>query len=231
MIGRVGDDSFGSTLLENFEKEYVNTDHIDRVENTPSGLANIILSEKDNRIIIISGANAHVTPSYIERSKSVIIDSDYVLLQFEIPRETIEYCLQICSEHGIPVIVNPAPAMNLSEKSWEQATFITPNATERKQLFDEEWKEKLIVTRGKEGVSFIENGKEKLIPSHSVDVVDTTGAGDTFNGAFAVALARGLPIEAAVRFANAAAALSVGQLGAQGGMPAKEQVEEILAKG
>ncbi|WP_058306203.1 ribokinase [Gracilibacillus massiliensis] len=230
MIGCVGDDAFGDELLDNLRTENIAVDNVARIKDTRSGLANIVLSEKDNRIIIISGANAHVTPDYIEKTKAAILDSDYVLIQFEIPKETIEYCIHMCAEHDIPIIVNPAPAFGLAQDSWHKASYITPNQTEWQQLFNNNWNEKLIVTRGEQGVSFIEKSKEKHISSHPVNVVDTTGAGDTFNGALAVALAEGKSIEESVKFANAAAALSIGKLGAQKGMPTKEQVEQFILK-
>ncbi|SHN26632.1 ribokinase [Gracilibacillus kekensis] len=231
MIGCVGSDSFGGVLLKNLQKENINIDNIKRIEDSPSGLANIILSEKDNRIIIISGANAHVTPEFIEESKATILDSDYVLVQFEIPKETIEYCIHMCADHQIPIIVNPAPAFELSHATCNKASYITPNQTEWQQLFNNNWNEKLIVTKGAQGVSFMEKGSEKHISSHAVEVIDSTGAGDTFNGALAVALAEGKSKKEAVNFANAAAALSIGKLGAQGGMPTKDKVEQFLSKG
>ncbi|MGP4040815.1 ribokinase [Gracilibacillus sp. D59] len=231
MIGRVGDDQFGDELIDNLRKQNIQVENIDRVADTPSGLANIILSEQDNRIIIIAGANEKVTKDYLEQTKAAILESDYVLLQFEIPKETIEYSLELCEKHDIPVIVNPAPAMELDKAIWEKATYITPNETERQQLFGNQYNAKLITTKGKQGVSFVEAGKEQEVGGYNVDVVDTTGAGDTFNGALAVALAEGYPLTKAVTFANAAAALSVSKLGAQGGMPTREQVEQFLQKG
>ncbi|SFM12917.1 ribokinase [Gracilibacillus orientalis] len=231
MVGRVGDDQFGDVLMDHLRKETIQVDNIDRVPNTPSGLANIILSEQDNRIIIIAGANGNVTTDYIEQTKAAILESDYVLLQFEIPKETIEYSIELCHKHEIPVIVNPAPAMELDKTIWEKATYITPNETERQQLFTKQRNEKLITTKGKQGVSLIEAGKEQEVGGYAVDVVDTTGAGDTFNGALAVALAEGQSVTEAVTFANAAAALSVGKIGAQGGMPTREQVEQFFEKG
>ncbi|WP_163581777.1 ribokinase [Gracilibacillus saliphilus] len=231
MVGRVGDDQFGDVLMDHLRKENIQVDHVDHVRDTPTGLANIILSEQDNRIIIIAGANGKVTKDYIEQIKAAILESDYVLLQFEIPKDTIVYSMALCHKHGIPMIVNPAPAMELDQAIWEQVTYITPNETERQQLFGNQPNEKLIITKGKQGVSFVEAGKEQEVAGHPVDVIDTTGAGDTFNGALAVALAEGQALTQAVTFANAAAALSVGKIGAQGGMPTRDQVEQFLRKG
>lgn len=228
MIGCVGDDSFGEKMWINLKKENINVHHVKTVNDSPSGLANIILSEQDNRIIFISGANSFVTPSYIEQVKDSIYDSDYVIIQFEIPKETVEYCLEICNERKVPIIVNPAPAMELSEEYWKKATYITPNETEWQQLFHKKKSNDLIVTKGKEGVLFMEAGIEKSVASHKVEATDTTGAGDTFNGALAVALAEGQGLEASIRFANAAAALSVRKMGAQAGMPTREEVRQLL---
>ncbi len=231
MIGCVGADSFGEELKGHLKNESVDTTHIQTIEHEPSGLANIILSEKDNRIIIIPGANGYVTPEYVEARKDAILSSDYVVIQFEIPKQTIEYCIDLCHQHDIPLIINPAPAMELDTSYWEKATYITPNDTEASQLFSDEMhhlNEKLIITMGAEGVQFSENLEEKMVSSHEVEVVDTTGAGDTFNGALAVALSQKGDLKEAIAFANAAAALSITKLGAQQGMPTKKEVFELL---
>ncbi|UOQ49048.1 ribokinase [Gracilibacillus caseinilyticus] len=230
MIGCVGDDPFADSLLTNLQDEQVSAQYVDRIQKTPSGLANIILSEQDNRIMIVAGANQRVTPDYIKERQEAILNSDYVLLQFEIPKETIEYCMQLCKQHSIPVIVNPAPAMALAASAWDAATYITPNETEWSQLFQEQNDEKLIITKGKAGVSYWEDGIERAAASHPVQVVDTTGAGDTFNGALAVALAEKCSLTEAVTFANAAAAISVGKIGAQAGIPTKQEVEAFLTQ-
>ncbi|KAB8129896.1 ribokinase [Gracilibacillus oryzae] len=231
MIGCVGDDAFGEELLTVLQKEKINVDSVSTIPETSSGLANIILTEKDNRIIFISGANEHVTPAFVSTHKEQILDSEIVVIQFEIPKETIEYCLAMCSENNIPVIVNPAPAMQLSDEAWEKATYITPNESERAQLFGDEYEEKMMITKGEAGVEFIEAGIKTNIPGHQVEVLDTTGAGDTFNGALAAQLAQGSSLREALTFANAAAALSVQKLGAQSGMPTAEEVDQFLKKG
>ncbi|ENH95811.1 ribokinase [Gracilibacillus halophilus YIM-C55.5] len=231
MVGRVGDDTFGENLLHNLQQENIDTSMVDQVANTSSGLANITLSEKDNRIIIIPGANNQVTPEYVKACEETILASDYVLLQFEIPKETIEYCIDVCAQHDIPVVVNPAPVMPLSPDQWEKASVITPNETEAAELFKgryDEIQEKLVITKGKEGVEFFDHGTQKNVSPYKVEVADTTGAGDTFNGALAVALAEGQTLTAAVQFANAAGALSVQKLGAQGGMPTRQAVDQML---
>ncbi len=228
MIGCVGDDEFGEQLLSNLKREGINSGNVRRIQNTSSGLANIILSEQDNRIIIIGGANEHVSTDYLDQTKEAIINSDYVLLQFEIPKDTIMYCIELCHQYDIPLIVNPAPAMELPSEWWKKVTYVTPNETEHAQLFNGEQIESLIVTKGKGGAEFILDGKKQLMPAYNVKVVDTTGAGDTFNGALAVRLGEGNSLPEAVQFANAAAALSVQKMGAQAGMPTKEEVNRLI---
>lgn len=234
MIGRVGDDPFGSVLKDGLEVEGVSTSCVEPVTHKSSGVASIILSNQDNRIIVTPGANNDVTPEYVQQFLDVITYSDVVLLQFEIPLKTVEYVLQLCEEHGVPVIVNPAPAQQLKLESWLKATCITPNESEKSQLFsdsiDSPLLEKLIVTKGNAGAVYYERDKEIQVSSFDVSPVDTTGAGDTFNGAFAFAIAQSMPKQKALLFANAAAALSVGKFGAQGGMPTLKEVETFMTE-
>lgn len=230
IIGKVGDDAFGAEMIKNFEDNGVDTAGIAVEEKTPSGIANIIVSDKDNRIIIIAGANGQVDKAHVDNYTSVIKNSDMVLLQFEIPIDTIRHTLDICRKEEIPVIINPAPVAELEKEYLAMATYITPNEHERAQLFKmredglPEYYEKLITTQGAQGASYFNVGREILIPPKNVDVVDTTGAGDTFNAAFAVAIAEGRTVEEAIYFANDAAGLAVRKLGAQSGMPMREEM-------
>ncbi|UTR15682.1 ribokinase [Salipaludibacillus sp. LMS25] len=232
LIGRVGDDAFGEVLLKNLTDNRVIMSNVEPVTDCATGVATIILHDHDNRIIVTPGANNYVTKEYILQHENVILISDIVLLQMEIPLPTIEFVLELCDTSGIPVVLNPAPAHQLSEESWQRATYLTPNETEKELLFGKEpsryLREKLIVTEGKHGVSFFESGSLNRIDGWSVTPVDTTGAGDTFNGAMAVALAEGKSLAAAISFANAAAALSIQKLGAQGGMPTRQALEQFI---
>ncbi len=231
IIGKVGDDAFGIEMIKNFEENDVDTSGIAVEEKTPSGIANIIVSDNDNRIIIIAGANDKVDKKHVDQYASVIEDSDMVLLQFEIPMDTIRHTLDICMKENVPVIINPAPVAELEQKYLKAATYITPNEHERTQLFKmqedglPEYYEKLITTQGGQGASYFMDGKEIIIPPKSVDVVDTTGAGDTFNAAFAVGIAEGMTVEDAIYFANDAAGLAVRKLGAQSGMPERDEMD------
>ncbi|PHE97100.1 ribokinase [Bacillus wiedmannii] len=237
MVGAVGNDNYGTVVRSNLENERVFIDYVVPVTDTATGIAHIVLAEEDNSIVVVQGANALVNESVVDRSKDLLIKADMVVLQLEIPLETVKYVLAICEEHNIPVMLNPAPAQVLSEDILEKATYITPNEHECRIVLDDftspiedllaKYPNKLLMTEGSKGVRF-HNGTEIVhVPSIAVDVVDTTGAGDTFNGALAVALSEGETLQKAIRFANIAGGLSVTRLGAQGGMPTRDRVREV----
>ncbi|MED2182731.1 MULTISPECIES: ribokinase [Bacillus] len=237
MVGAVGNDNYGTVVRNNLENERVFIDYVVPVTDTATGIAHIVLAEEDNSIVVVQGANALVNESVVDRSKDLLIKADMVVLQLEIPLETVKYVLAICEEHNIPVMLNPAPAQVLSEDILEKATYITPNEHECRIVLDDftspiedllaKYPNKLLMTEGSKGVRF-HNGTEIVhVPSIAVDVVDTTGAGDTFNGALAVALSEGETLQKAIRFANIAGGLSVTRLGAQGGMPTRDRVREV----
>ncbi|MDR2992215.1 MAG: ribokinase [Bacillus cereus] len=237
MVGAVGNDDYGTVVRKNLENERIFIDYVVPVTDGTTGIAHIVLAEEDNSIVVVQGANALVNKSVVDRSKDLLIKADMVVLQLEIPLETVKYVLAICEEHNIPVMLNPAPAQVLAEDILEKATYITPNEHECRIVLDDfkspiedllaKYPNKLLMTEGSNGVRF-HNGTEIVhVPSIAVDVVDTTGAGDTFNGALAVALSEGETLQKAIRFANIAGGLSVTKLGAQGGMPTRDRVREV----
>ncbi|MBC6973782.1 ribokinase [Bacillus sp. Xin] len=237
MIGAVGDDAYGKIVRNNLENERIFIDCVVPVTGETTGIAHIVLAEEDNSIVVVQGANRLVNEQIVDCAKDLLVKADMVVLQLEIPLETVEYVLNICEEHKIPVMLNPAPAQFLSADILEKATYITPNEHECRIVLDDftspieellaKYPNKLLMTEGSKGVRF-HNGTEVVhVPSISVEVVDTTGAGDTFNGALAVALAEGELLEKAIRFANIAGGLSVTKLGAQGGMPTRERLREV----
>lgn len=236
MIGCVGNDNFGKDIIQNFKLNNVNIDAVDIIQNCETGTAHITLAEGDNSIIVVKSANDHITPEYVKLNKSIIQESDIVLVQQEIPEETVEYVSGLCVEFGTPLLLNPAPARPISKTVIDNATYITPNEHEAEILFGtsdlkgalRQFPNKVFITEGKNGVRFFDGNEEILVPSYKVEVVDTTGAGDTFNAAFAVSLAEGNSITDSIRFANRAASLSVTGFGAQGGMPTREEVEGNL---
>lgn len=232
IIGAVGTDTFGDSLLENLSQEGINVEGISRISDVATGVASIIMSDHDNRIIVSSGANASVTPALVYQHREHIYNSDIVLVQLETPMEAIVRAMEIANEYDIPVIVNPAPFQVLPEAILNGSKFLTPNEIEleamKQESLSESIREKIILTKGAEGVQFFEKGKTSIVKSHKVKVADTTGAGDAFNGALATQIGGGVSLVDAINYANAAAALSVTKLGAQSGMPTDEEVKRFL---
>lgn len=240
MFGCVGDDSNGEKLLENLRKEGVGTRHIKVLKEVPTGIALITVGENDNTIIVVPGANGQVDQIYADSIKEELKAFDMVVLQQEIPLETVYDLICFCAENGIKVILNPAPAAKVPLDIIEKVTYLTPNEHEAVLIFGEEetteellkkYPEKLVITQGSRGVSVCrKNGEVLTVPARPAIVADTTGAGDTLNGAFSVQIAKGEPIAEALRYANTAASLSTEKFGAQGGMPTAEEVERELKR-
>ncbi|WP_163971160.1 ribokinase [Oceanobacillus halotolerans] len=232
MIGAVGQDEFGTSLLNHLKTEGIHVDGIVSSNEASTGVANIILSEQDNRIIVASGANKTVSPELVDQYQELIKQSDMVLLQLEIPIETVLHTVELASSYGVPVIVNPAPYQELPDALLKGATYVTPNEIEAQAMQEhsgiQSILDKQIITKGEHGVDYIDGGQQFTIPSFQVEVRDTTGAGDTFNGALARSLGEGASLKEAIYKANAAAAISVTKVGAQGGMPTKEEVEKFI---
>ncbi|ANU22252.1 ribokinase [Planococcus donghaensis] len=235
MIGAVGQDAFGTELLAGLKNEGVLIDQVKRTDGT-SGIANILLSEGDNRIIVVPGANHSVTTEEIDALADQLVKSELVIMQLEMPISVVQRTLEICHQNGVPSILNPAPASGFTTEMLPFCTYLTPNETEAEEIFGENWEKaleefsnRLVVTLGQKGAQFYDGEKHVLVEGFPANVVDTTGAGDTFNGALATALVEEKEFEWAVRFANAAASLSVEKFGAQGGMPERTAVLERMA--
>ncbi|MTH54995.1 ribokinase [Bacillus mangrovi] len=228
--GCIGDDPYGEAILANLQANRVNTDYLKILPGEASGTAHIVLAEGDNSIIVVQGANKKVTPSIADAALPILKEADLVLIQQEIPDETVEHVSALCKEHGVRLLLNPAPARQVSQAVLDAASFLTPNETEARFLFGadeplETYPNKLIITQGSNGARYHNGEKIITVPAFSVQPVDTTGAGDTFNAAFAVAIAEGKPLAEALLFANRAASISVTKFGAQGGMPYRVEVE------
>ena len=239
MFGCVGNDSAGKALIQNMKEAGIETSHIKVIEGTPTGIAMISVRENDNIIVVVAGANGCVDKAYIDSIKEAILDSEIVLLQHEIPLETVSYVVDLCHAHGVKVVLNPAPAAPVSKEILDKVSYLTPNEHEAAILFGEKTLEemlrlypgKLLITQGSRGASIcLENGQIVQVPARKAEVVDTTGAGDTLNGAFTMQIANKVPVEEALRFANVAASLSTEKFGAQGGMPEYEAVIKELEK-
>lgn len=231
-IGKVGNDAYGQKILENFKVNNVNIDNLEMC-NTNTGLAIIGRCNNNNRITIIPGANSQVTVEFIKKLKDKILIFDIIVCQLEIPIETVEYIAEICKESNKTFILNPAPAQKLSEVLIEKSSYIIPNEIEILEITEEKsidkilqtYQGEMILTNGSKGVLYCKGNNIINIPAMNVKVQDTTGAGDTFIGAFTYALSKDMDFDEAVKFANIAAALSVTKMGAQNGMPELKQIE------
>jgi len=245
-VARVGRDVFGRQAIEGFRQEGINVKHIACDPEKPSGVALIFVSESgENSIAVASGANSRLSPQDVERADQAIGAAKILVTQLEIPLETVESAVRLAGRHGVPVVLNPAPARPLSDDLLQHVAVITPNETEAELLTGiplenddaiEQAADVLLgrgvraaaITLGALGVFLATGRKRCRLPAFPVTPVDTTAAGDVFNGALAVALAEDPDLERAVRFATAAAAISVTRLGAQPSAPAREDILRLL---
>jgi len=245
-IARVGEDMFGEQAVQGFIEDNIDVSNVLKDADAPSGVALIFVDEKgENSIAVASGANANLAPADVEAASGAITSADVLVMQLEIPSETVEAAAAIASENDVRVILNPAPAQPLSDELLRHVSILTPNEGEAELLTgvkvesekDAEAAAKALlakgvknalITLGAKGVLAADADSVELVPGFEVKAVDTTAAGDVFNGALAVAIAEGKPLKEAVAFANAAGALSVTKLGAQPSAPSREQIDEFL---
>jgi len=245
-IARVGDDIFGKQQVDGFIHDGINVEFVVRDKEAPSGVALIFVApDGENSIAVASGANARLSAEDIRRAKQAIASASILLMPLETPLGTVREATEIASAAGVPVILNPAPAQALGDDILKQVTYLTPNETEA-ELFTgmtiikksdlakaaeallSRGIKAVLITLGAQGVYVATREKKELIPAFKVKAVDTTAAGDVFNGALAVALAENKPLSEAVRFANAAAALSTMKMGAQPSAPYRSEIEAML---
>ncbi len=247
-IASVGDDSYGKEAIKGYKLDNINTENIKICKGVPSGIALITISDSgENAITVASGANALLLPADLEEIEEPFQEADYMLIQLETPLETVQKAVQLCADQDTRVILNPAPAAELPDEILEKVSIITPNETEAERLTGITVKdvptaakaadslhkrgiETVIITMGAMGAYLSDraSGIRKLVPGFSVIAVDTTAAGDVFNGQLAVSLAEGDQLERAVVTAHAAAALSVQKLGAQSSIPRREETSNYL---
>lgn len=221
MIGCVGKDDQGRFLLDQLHKRQIDTSGIYQVD-APTGCAFVATSPKDNSIMVVKGANNHVCIQQLQEQEQQLFMSDMIIAQFEIPMETVFYLIDFCYRHQKPLLINPAPVHALSKEYMKKITYLTPNEKEFAFLYSDdmetimkEYPNKLIMTAGGNGV-YAHDGKALLhILAEAVQVVDTTGAGDAFNGAFASAIVHGLDFGEALVYANHIAACAIQHFGAQ----------------
>jgi ribokinase len=249
LIARIGQDMFGDKAVAGFIADGINVDYVVRDQTSPSGVALIFVGQNgENSIAVASGANARLTPADVRRAKGAFRGVGVLLLQLETPLDTVQAAAELAAAAGARVILNPAPARPLPDKLLRRLYVLTPNESEAELLagvavdnVDGAAKaadallargvQNVIITLGARGAWVAGAGLGQLIPAFKVKAVDTTAAGDVFNGALALALAEGKPLLEAARFASAAAAISVTRMGAQTSAPTRKEIERLLATG
>jgi ribokinase len=246
MIGRVGNDDFGRRLLGQLSEAGVDARCVASTE-TSTGVAMIVVTpEGENSIVVSPGANASLRPADLDANLEEIRSAGIVLAQLEIPVETVLHLARLCAREGVPLVLDPAPAAELPEELTRAVAWFTPNETEAAFYRDVCWTgdespaeivqrlagrglRNIVLKMGNRGVYVATaDGKSVALSSFAVEAVDTTGAGDCFNGAFATGLMLGKDVLESARFASAAAALSVARPGAQPSMPSRPEVDEFL---
>jgi len=245
-ICKIGDDIFGMQAVQLFNNEGINTSFILTDVDHPSGVALITVDEHgENCIVVASGANAALHPQDLQQAIAAIEQADILLLQLEIPIKTVEHIVAVAAGKKIKVVLNPAPACTLSDELLKNVFIITPNETEAEKLtgikvidlktaeqaakiLKSKGVEMIIITLGASGALLHYEDKVTHIRGYKVEAVDTTAAGDIFNGALVVKLAEGKSIDEAVQLACKAAAISVTRLGAQASAPYKEELESLI---
>lgn len=246
MVGAVGNDAFGNQMMKAMEQVNVDMSRVKQLDDASTGVASILLTEGDNSIIVISGANALCSTEDVDRHEDAIAQADLVLLQLEIPLETVAQAIRTAKRLDKTVVLNPAPARQLPPELLRNVDYITPNRLELAALCSMDVTDEtlieamkalqgqgvrnIITTLGSKGCAYLnQDGEFGLIPGYHVEVVDTTGAGDAFNAGLAYSLAVGQPLSEAVAFAGKVSALSVTKFGAQGGMPMLKEVMNFQA--
>ena len=248
MIGCIGNDTFGKILIKNLSASKVKVDNIKVVDSVSTGIAMVVVKDGDNFIIVDPGANSELKPDDIIALEQAIQESSMVVIQLEIPLETVETAIELANRHAVKVLLNPAPAKKLSDELLSKVDIFTPNESEceiitglpAKSIEDakaaalylnEKGIHNVLITLGGKGVVY-NNGDQiihKTVPE--VEVVDTTAAGDSFSGAIAVALTEGMELDAAVDFANIVGTLAVTKKGAQASLPDRNAVMEFMKTG
>lgn len=244
-VASIGNDIFGRQALQQFQREKIDTTFILTDKNHPSGVALISVDAKgENSIVVAPGANAELSILKVEQALKAINDEAILLLQLEIPLETVEYVIEQGHHKNLKAILNPAPANRLSDDVFKHIFVITPNESEAElltgirltnlestqeaaEVLHSKGVKNVVITLGAKGAYLSNDTVKKLIAAPLVTAIDTTAAGDCFNGALAVALSENMPLDAAVAFACKAASISVTRMGAQSSLPHRKEVDEL----
>ncbi|MFZ6646404.1 ribokinase [Undibacterium sp. TJN25] len=245
-IGRVGDDGFGQYSIRCLSEDGIDVSYLSAVPDIATGVAGIIVTDAgDNSIVLAAGANAALSAENVDAAQTAISSAQLLVCQLETPLSTVTRAIQLAKQHNVKVILNPAPVQALADELLQQVDYLVINETEASQLSGipvtsqesahlasekllQRGVSAVLLTMGEQGLCITEPGKRQYIAAIRVDAVDTTAAGDTFVGAFAVGIGRGLDIHAASVEAQYAAALTVTKLGAQTSIPSRSEVEEFM---
>lgn len=243
-VACVGDDLFGKDAVEGYRKEGMNISHVSVKEGVPSGVASIFVdAAAENVIVVAPGANSELGREEIDAAETEISQADFVLMQLETPMETVEYAAAKAYAAGTKTVLNPAPAAKLSDSLLEKLWLITPNRTEAQLLtglpvtneteaqaaaeaLAAKGVKNVVITLGSKGAYILSEGFRGTVPANPVKAVDTTAAGDTFNGALCVALSEGRTLQQACSFAAKASAIAVTRMGAQPSIPFRREITE-----
>ncbi len=244
---KLGNDTFGQQMRQHFSEEGMDLTHILTDAESPTGTALITVEDKgENRIIVVPGANAHLTENDVESLSDEINSCRFVLTQLEIPLPTVLRVAEMASAAGKQLILNPAPARPLPDSLLQKVFLITPNETEAEILtgirvsdvesarraalwFREKGVQQIVITMGSQGAFVFTDDFQGMVPAYKVKAIDTTAAGDVFNGALTVALSEGKTTADAARFGCAASALAVMRPGAQSSIPTRTEIDAFLA--
>lgn len=245
-IACVGDDDTGSRVSKQLASDNIDTSPISTIKDAATGVALIFVNSAGENVIgIHAGANAALTPTLVAEQNKKIAEASALLMQLESPLESVLAAAKIAHQNQTKVVLNPAPACELSDELLALVDMITPNETEAEKLtgvriendddaavaaqaLHAKGIETVIITLGSRGVWLSENGKGQRVPGFKVKAVDTIAAGDTFNGALVTALLEDKPMNEAIRFAHAAAAIAVTRKGAQPSVPWRHEIDEFL---
>lgn len=245
-IGKVGNDIFGKQALQQLRKEGIRTDYMISDTEHPSGVALITVDAKgENTIVVAQGSNGTLSPDDLQKAEREFEQVEILLMQLEIPLQTVLHAAKLAKRYGKKVILNPAPAMPLPPELFSNVYIITPNKSETEALTGLEIKDmpsikraaekikakgvaNVVITLGSEGAYIFNDDGGRHIATPRVVAIDSTAAGDVFNGALAVAISEGKGLDQAVAFANRAAALSVTKMGAQASAPFRNELTPML---
>ncbi len=251
MIGKVGVDERGTFLIDSLKSSGVNTDYVITDANEATGTDCVQIDRNgNNAIVVVPLANEHIRPEEIEGMASLIGSADVFISQLQVNEEAIEAALRLAHGAGVRTVLNPAPARKMPDAFFSLPDYLTPNETEaefftgcyQKDMDMQAWRtaaakrffemgaRRLVITLGAQGALYCEGGESFVVPPYPVKALDTTAAGDAFNAAFAIRLAQGADVRAALAYGNAAGALTASRMGSQPSMPTVQEMDNFISE-